>query len=148
MVESFNLVIEKITIIVQPNWPSGIWGRCLTIWAFAFCAILLSLSLHEMLHYQHTCAVFVLVPAAVCSDLLKPWHLFSLFLFFFQNSTMSLFLMCCMLSLKLACVCSQKPLHISLMFQAVYDGVLSCFLFWMIMPERNGVYGIITRVHR
>lgn len=129
MVESFDLVIERITIIVQSNWPSGIWGRCLTIRAFAFCAILLSLSLHEMLHYQQTCVVFVLVPAAVCRDLLKPWHLFSLFLFFFQNSTMSLFFQCCMLSLKLAWVCSQKPLHISLMFQAVCDGVLSCMHF-------------------
>lgn len=145
MVESFDLVIERITIIVQPNQPSGIWGRWLAVWAFAFCAILLPLSLHEMLHYQHTCVGFVLVPAAVCGDLLKPWHLFSLFLLFFPDFNHVALFQRCMLSLKLACVCSQKPSHISAMFQFMMECCPACILL-MIMPERNGVYGIISRV--
>lgn len=118
-----------MTIIVQPNWPSGIWERCLAIQGFAFSAILLPLSLHEMLHYQHTCVGFVLVPAAVCTDLLKPWHLFSLFLLFFLEVNHVALFQRCMLSLNLACVSSQKASDISVMFQTVWDGVMSRMLF-------------------
>lgn len=81
-----------------------------------------------MLHYQHTCVGFVLVPAAVCNDLLKLWHLFSLFLLFLEVNHVALF-QCCMLSLSIAWVPSKKASYISVMFQTVYDGVLSCMLF-------------------